>query len=46
LSQQIEENNEPVLTSFQELQDLVALLKADLTSVLGITITYQDNDGD
>lgn len=46
LSQQIKESNEPVLESFQELQDIVALLKADMTSVLGITITYQDNDGD
>lgn len=46
LSQQIEENNEPVLKAFQELQDVVALLKADMTSVLGINITYQDNDGD
>lgn len=46
LSQQIENNNEPVLTSFEELQELVSLLKADMTSVLGITITYQDNDGD
>jgi uncharacterized protein len=46
LSEQIEENNEPVLTAFDELQDLVSLLKADMTSVLGISITYQDNDGD
>jgi predicted lipoprotein len=46
LSEQIENNNEPVLASFEELQDLVSLLKADMTSVLGITITYQDNDGD
>lgn len=46
LSQQIEENNDPVLTSFKELQDIVVLLKVDMTSVLGIRITYQDNDGD
>lgn len=46
LSQQIEENNEPVLTSFKELQQIITLLKADMTSILGITITYQDNDGD
>lgn len=46
LSQQIEENNEPVLTAFEEMQDVVTLVKADMTSVLGITITYQDNDGD
>lgn len=46
LSQQIEENNDPVLTVFEEMQDVVTLIKADMTSVLGITITYQDNDGD
>lgn len=46
LSQQIEDNNEPVLTAFEELQQIITLLKADMTSVLGITITYQDNDGD
>lgn len=46
LSQQIEENNGPVLTSFEELHALVSMLKAEMTSALGITITYQDNDGD
>ncbi len=46
LSQQIEENNDPVLSAFQELQDLVPLLKADMTSVLGIRITVADTDGD
>lgn len=46
LSLQIEENNGPVVESFQELQQVVTLLKADMTSVLGITITFQDNDGD
>jgi len=46
LSQQIEENNDPVLTAHNELQGLVSLLKADMTSILGITITFQDTDGD
>ncbi|QXD16124.1 imelysin family protein [Rhodocaloribacter litoris] len=46
LSTQIESDLEPVLTAFTELQDVVVLLKADMTSVLGITITFQDNDGD
>ncbi len=46
LHDQITSNNAPVLTAFQEMQDLVVLLKADMTSVLGVTITYQDNDGD
>lgn len=46
LSEQIVANNEPVLAAFTELQDVIVLLKADMTSVLGITVTYQDNDGD
>ncbi len=46
LSQQIEENNDPVLTTYQEMQQVVDLLKADMTSILGITITFQDTDGD
>lgn len=46
LSAQIENSNEQVTATFQKLQEAVALLKADMTSVLGVTITYQDNDGD
>lgn len=46
LSDQIVNNNDPVLETFQEMQKLVALFKADMSSILGVTITYQDNDGD
>jgi predicted lipoprotein len=46
LSRQIENDNESVQAAFQEVQDLVGLFKADMTSILGVTITYQDNDGD
>ncbi|MDZ7773601.1 MAG: imelysin family protein [Balneolaceae bacterium] len=46
LSAQIENDNEPVLDAFTRLQDVVSLVKADMASVLGVTITYQDNDGD
>ena len=46
LSENIENNNDPVLTAFTEMQDIVVLLKADMASLLGITITFQDNDGD
>lgn len=46
LSDEVENDNESVEAAFQELQDLVALLKADMSSVLGVTITFQDNDGD
>lgn len=46
LDAQIRSDNGPVLTAFQEMQDVVVLLKADMTSVLGVSITFQDNDGD
>lgn len=40
-------NNPGVATeAYQELQKLTILLKTDMTSALGILITYQDNDGD
>ncbi len=31
---------------FAEMQILVALLKTDMSSTIGVIITYQDNDGD
>ena len=46
LSEQVETNHDPVLVAFQEMQELTNLLKADMSSALGITITFQDNDGD
>jgi len=46
LSAQIETDNDLVLTAFTEMQDLVVLFKADMASRLGISITFQDNDGD
>ena len=46
LSNQIETSKDSVTSAFQELQQLVPLLKADMSSIMGITITFQDNDGD
>jgi predicted lipoprotein len=46
LDEQIERDNEALLEAFRQMQDVVVLLKADMTSVLGVTITFQDNDGD
>ena len=46
LSTQIETDGDAVTAAFTTMQQLVVLLKADLASVLGITITFQDNDGD
>lgn len=46
LSQQIETDNESVIQVFLNMQDLVAIFKSDMASVMGISITNQDNDGD
>lgn len=46
LPKQIEDDPQLVNDTFVAMQQLVALLKADLTSVLGVTITFQDTDGD
>ncbi len=46
LSTQIETDVDAVTAAFTTMQQLVVLLKADMASVLGITITFQDNDGD
>ncbi len=43
---QIETNNEALVEVFLSLQQIVTQIKSDLASVLGITITNQDNDGD
>jgi len=40
-------NNRPtVLGVYDQLQDVVPLLKVDMVSAFGISITYVDNDGD
>lgn len=39
-------NQEDCLEIFDELQKLVVLLKVDMTSAMGISVTYVDNDGD
>ena len=39
-------NKPMVQETYQELQKLVPLIKVDMTSALGVLITYQDNDGD
>jgi predicted lipoprotein len=46
LSANIQNNNTAVLASYTELQKLTVFLKTDMTSSLGILITYGDNDGD
>jgi len=46
LSTQITTNNAAVTAAYTELQKLTVLLKTDMSSSLGILITYGDNDGD
>jgi len=46
LSAFIESNPETVNNAFVDIQEVVVLFKVDMTSILGVTITFQDNDGD
>jgi predicted lipoprotein len=46
LSDQIKSNNAAVLATYTELQKLTVYLKTDMTSALGIAITFVDTDGD
>lgn len=46
LSSTIESDPAIVQAAYDELQAAVVLLKADLPSALGISITFTDNDGD
>ncbi len=46
LSQTIQSNPASANTAFAQSQRLVALLKTDMPSALGVLITYGDNDGD
>ena len=46
LSTAVNTHAEEVDEAYLEIQRLVALIKVDMTSALGVLITYQDNDGD
>lgn len=46
LSSAIESDPDAVETAYNELQAAVSMLKADMPSALGISITFSDNDGD
>ncbi|MDF2436322.1 MAG: hypothetical protein K0Q95_698 [Bacteroidota bacterium] len=46
LSDAVISNPATVDAAYMELQQLVVLLKVDMTSALGVSITYVDNDGD
>ena len=42
----ISNNNAAVQTVYQSMQQLVPLIKVEITSNLGVLISYQDSDGD
>lgn len=46
LSEAVDTHPEEVDNAYLEIQRLVALIKVDMTSALGVLITFQDNDGD
>ena len=46
LSNEILTNKVEVSNAYENMQQLVPLIKVDMTSALGVLITYQDNDGD
>lgn len=46
LGEEIINNKSKITQTYQELQQLVPYIKVDMTSALGVLITYQDNDGD
>lgn len=45
-SQEVQNNQTGVFELYDELQKIVAYLKTDMASELGVQITYVDNDGD
>lgn len=46
LSNEIETNNSAISEIYQEIKKLVTYCKTDMASILGLLVTYQDNDGD
>jgi predicted lipoprotein len=46
LQDNITSNQAAVVAAYTELQKITVMLKTDMTSALGIQITYGDNDGD
>lgn len=46
LSDNITSNPTAVNTVYQSMQQLVPLIKVEMTSNLGVLVSYQDNDGD
>lgn len=45
-SDQVDANAAAVLEAFNEVKALLTYIKTDMSSILGLLITFQDNDGD
>ncbi|HEX4888006.1 MAG TPA: imelysin family protein [Luteibaculaceae bacterium] len=45
-SAQLTRGTEPFLAAYLEMQTAIKLMKVDMTSAMGTSITYADNDGD
>lgn len=46
LQESIQNNRTGVLNTYEQIQEVVPLLKVDMVSAFSISITYTDNDGD
>lgn len=46
LESNILNNHDEMLSIYQDIQKQILYLKVDLPAILGVSITYQDNDGD
>ena len=46
LKDAVQNNRTAVLNTYEQIQQVVPLLKVDMVSAFGISITYVDNDGD
>ena len=46
LSQAVTESPTEVLLTYESMRELLVLVKTDMAALLGITVTFSDNDGD
>ena len=46
LSRAVTESPAEVEAAFESMRPLLVLIKTDLAALLGITVTFSDNDGD
>jgi hypothetical protein len=46
LEYNISNNHSELLSIYQDIQRQIVFLKVDMPAILGVSITYQDNDGD